>query len=173
MTCFQYPDQVGDCIFFWYLIELRWQEAPMTAQAVCCVLSHPACQAQGITSQGACELWLCGRGLWSKKRVYKHTWVCCKAETNLGDVNRLLSHLWEGHKEHMTVLLGVWSESIIVFCVASMCHVRPCVPNLGSTQQYFAFYGFDLVQFSKIPETNKQDTLHTSQKKTQPNKKPG
>lgn len=130
MTCFQPPDQVGDFIFFWYLIELRWQEAPMTTQAVCCVLSHPGCQAQGITSQGTCELWLCRRGLWRKKRVDKHNRVCCEKETSLGDGNRLLSHPWEGQKEHVTVLLGVWSESIIVSCVASMCHVCSCVPNL-------------------------------------------
>lgn len=73
------------------------------------------------------------------KRGYTNTIECVVERKPACDVNRLLSHPWEGQKEHMTVLLGVWSEYIIGPRVASMCRVCPCVPNLGLTQQYFAF----------------------------------
>lgn len=140
----------------------------MTAQEVSCVLSHPGCQAQGLTSQGACEFWLCRRGLWSKKRVYKHNRVCCGKEASLWCEQAVITPVGRTEGAHDCPsgrLVRVHNRASCSFYV-------PCV-SLCSKPWFntaiLCFWCFDLVQFSKIPETNKQDTPPTPQKTNQKN----
>lgn len=130
----------------------------MTAQAVCCVLSHPGCQAQGITSQGM---------IVQKRSVEEEE-----------GIQTQLSVLRKGNQ------LGR-CEQAVVTPVGRTEGARDCpsgrlvrVHNSVSCSFYVPcvllcskpFDGFDLVQFSKIPETNRRPAHPPPKKNKNPTK---